>query len=125
MTYGASPDGDRAGGLRPETAQQAQPEALIPSAPRKPLWLDQRRIEFRAEFDNGPFVISSPRVLTPAEIADLEAYLGLAVSGFVRRAQAIEARQGGNGEAGAVHESAVGKADAPEQSGQRSLTHDR
>lgn len=29
---GASPDGDRAGGLRPEPAAQSQPKALIPSA---------------------------------------------------------------------------------------------
>jgi hypothetical protein len=35
---GASPSGDRAGGLRPEPAAQSQPEALIPSANGPDLW---------------------------------------------------------------------------------------
>lgn len=62
-------------------------------APKMPLWMDQRRIVLQAHFDNGPLYLETPRVLTPNEIGDLEAYLALFVASFRRRAQAIESKE--------------------------------
>lgn len=85
----------------------------IPSAwPKLPLWIDQRRKQFRGEFYNGPVVLDFPAVLKPDEIEDLDKYLALVLAGLRRTAQAIEARRAET--TGSACESAVGPADAPE-----------
>lgn len=60
--------------------------------PSIPLWVDHRRIEYRIELENGPVVLSLPRVLTRPELADLDDFFSLVASALTRRAGAIEAR---------------------------------
>ena len=109
-TSDASPAGDRAGAAEPVVSALRD---AIPSAPRLSLWVDQTRRQLRWEVANGPVLFDYPKVMTLAELAELEQVLTLCLKSANRVAQAIEARQGQDRNGlDAKHESAVA-CDAP------------
>jgi 2-phospho-L-lactate guanylyltransferase (CobY/MobA/RfbA family) len=61
--------------------------------------------------ENGIVTLIYPGDLTDIDIDDVERLLDLSIRGMRRRASAIEARRAAT--LGAVHESAVGKAETP------------
>jgi len=62
--------------------------------------------------DAGAVVFTFPSNLGATDVSDIRDLLNLTLRGMERRAQALEARRAAT--TGAVHESAVGNADAPE-----------
>ncbi len=63
--------------------------------PKMSLWVDQRRSELRWETENGPVLMSHPRVMTPDEIVDLEAVLAITLKVIRRTSEKVAAHTKG------------------------------
>jgi hypothetical protein len=66
------------------------PPEVIP--PTMPLWVNQRRGQFRWEVDNGAAIFDFPHVMKPEEVDELEKVLALCVKAIRRNSDAIAAQ---------------------------------